>query len=143
RGEPDIPLSLANSAGILLGEAYHFDMVRPGIALYGANPLLEGDNPVEPVVTVTASILQVRTVRPPATVGYGAERSITEPTRLATLDIGYADGYLRVFGNGQGRALIGGHEAPVAGRISMDMTIVDASEVPEDLCVPGAPATLI
>src|SRR5690606_20171842 len=68
---------------------------------------------------------------------------VTAPARFATLDIGYADGLLRAFGNGRGSVTIGGHEAPVAGRVSMDMTIVDVTALPPGLAVPGAAATVI
>lgn len=142
-GGAEIPLSLANSAGILLGDAYHFDLVRPGIGLYGANPMADGENLLDPVVTLRASILQARDVRPPAGVGYGAAHRVSAPTRLLTLDIGYADGFLRAFGGQHWSVTIAGHEAPVLGRVSMDMTIVDATAVPPEFCSPGSAVTVI
>nr|WP_279347239.1 alanine racemase [Govania unica] len=138
-----IPLSLANSAGVLLGANYHFDMLRPGIGLYGGNPLTEGDNPLEPVISLQARVLQTREVRPPAAVGYGAVYRVSGPTQLATLDVGYADGFLRAFGEGRWVPEIGGHKAPIVGRISMDMTIIDVSAAPPELVAPGMAVPLI
>src|SRR3990167_1311294 len=79
---PDIPASLANSAGIMLGQDYHFDLVRPGIALYGGASV-EGTSPTRPVVTVEARVLQVRDGKPGETVGYGATETIKRPSRIA------------------------------------------------------------
>lgn len=138
---PGVRTSLANSAGILLGRSYHEDVVRPGIALYGGNPLPGRPSPVHTVVTLEAPILQIREAEPGETVGYGGTHRIEAPARLATLGIGYADGYLRSLGN-RGRVMIGGHAAPVIGRVSMDLTVVDVTEIPESVARPGALAEL-
>lgn len=140
---PARPLvSLANSAGIFLGHAYHFDLARPGAALYGVQPLAGGPNPMRPVVTLRARILQVRTVAPPATVGYGATYAVVQPSRIATVAVGYADGYLRSLSN-RGRATVGAFEVPLIGRVSMDLITVDVSAVPAAIACPGACVELI
>ncbi len=134
--------SLANSAGIFLGSSYHFDLARPGAALYGVQPLAGGLNPMRPVVTLRARILQVRTVAPPKTVGYGATYAVAQPSRIATVAVGYADGYLRSLSN-RGRATVGAFEVPLVGRVSMDLITVDVSAVPAEIACPGAFVELI
>ena len=134
--------SLANSAGVLLGTSYHFDLVRPGIALYGSNPRPADPNPFSEVVRLTAKILQVRYIDPPQTVGYDASWSARKPTRIATLPVGYADGYLRSLGN-RGFCAFDGILAPIVGRISMDLITVDVTELPEERTLPGSEATII
>lgn len=129
--------SFANSSGIFLGPEYHFDVARPGIALYGGNPVPHTVNPMQNPVTLTACILQVRHVAPPETVGYGARHAVTGPTRIATVPVGYADGYHRS-GSGKGVVHIGGFEAPIVGRVSMDLITLDVTGVPESIAVAGA-----
>jgi alanine racemase len=126
---------LVATAGIALGRDYHFDLVRPGYGLYGGNPVA-GAAPMRPVVRLAARILQVRRVDTPETVGYGAAHRVTGPARIATVPVGYADGYRRDLG-GRGFAVIGGQRVPVVGRISMDLTTIDVTEVPEDASGPG------
>lgn len=121
--------SLAASSGIFLGPEYHFDMVRPGISLYGGRPNQDGDNPMRPVVRLTAKILQIRDVDAQQTVGYGATHRFDGPTRVATIAAGYADGYLRSL-SGKGEARVGNVVVPVIGRISMDLITLDVSAVP-------------
>ncbi|MCF4164946.1 alanine racemase [Zavarzinia compransoris] len=135
-------LALANSAGVMWGPDYHFDMVRPGIALYGGNPIPADPSPVVPVVRLEAGILQRREIDRPEAVGYGAVHKVERPTRVATVAVGYADGYLRAAGN-RGQALIAGREVAILGRISMDLMTIDVTDVPEHLCRPGMPITLI
>ena len=132
----DCQFSLANSAGILLGDDYHFDLLRPGIALYGGNPTDNGRSVFEPVVKLDARILQIRTASPNETVGYGAAYRCLDEMRIAIVGLGYADGYPRSLGN---RSMVGfkGHRLAVIGRISMDLIAVDISEVPEDQIHPG------
>ncbi len=115
--------SLANSAGICLGAGWHFDHVRPGLALYGGMPRPEAAGHLRPVVQPMAQVLQVRDVAAGATVGYNAQWTARSDTRLAILNAGYADGYRRGFSN-SGRAWIGDVALPVAGRVSMDLTAV-------------------
>ena len=129
--------SLAASSGIFLGSAYHFDLVRSGIALYGGNPVPGQPNPMKKAVKLQGRILQVRSVDTPQTVGYGASHQVSGPARIATVSTGYADGYPRSLGN-IGKVWIGDHEAPVVGHISMDLTTVDVSKIPERLARMGA-----
>jgi alanine racemase len=124
------PASLANSAGILLGKSWHFDMVRPGIALYGAHAGPTGSDGVQPVVTAEARVIQVRDIPAGETVGYNATWTAARPTRIATLGIGYADGYMRGFSN-RGTVVVSGRLCPVIGRVSMDLTIIDISMAPQ------------
>lgn len=136
RPSPHVPLSLAASAGALAGRAeFHFDLVRPGIALYGGNPFTEKPNPMEPVVRLYGRIATVGEAREGETVGYGAGRTLNRPTRYITVTAGYADGYYRALGSADGRegsfAHLGEHRLPVLGRISMDLTIFDATDVPD------------
>lgn len=139
---PPAPASFCNSPGIHLGPAYHFDLVRPGVALYGANPSPAATVRMGEVVHLKAKILQVHRVDTPRSVGYGAEHPIERPTRIATVGVGYGDGYLRALG-GKAHGVIGGLRAPSAGRISMDLTTFDVSGIPEDVAHPGAEISLI
>ncbi|MEM9122807.1 MAG: alanine racemase [Pseudomonadota bacterium] len=144
---PTLPASLANSAGIFLGKAFHYDLVRPGIALYGGNPLQSGALPVplQPVVTLKAPVLQVRDVEPGATVGYGASFVAKRPTRIATIGAGYADGVLRALSN-RGEVVVRGQRVPIAGRVSMDLVGIDVTDVPgapDGPVGPGEPVTLL
>lgn len=118
-------LSLANSAGIMLGTDYHFDLVRPGCGLYGINPW-DGVNPMQGAVTLKARVVQIREIKKAGTVGYGASYSVAPPAKCATVSVGYADGYLRS-ATGQGQVVIDGHKCPIIGRVSMDSVIVDVS----------------
>jgi alanine racemase len=127
-GDFTTPKSLANSAGILLGSAFHYDMVRPGLALYGGNAGPAGSENVRQVATAYAQVLQIRTINPGETVGYNATWTASRPTRIATLGIGYADGYGRGFSN-SGRVWLGECYCPVIGRISMDLTTIDITDI--------------
>lgn len=134
--------SLANSAGLLLGPTTHFHFARPGIALYGANPVPAQANPMIPVVRLKAKILQVRRVDAAAPVGYGATYTARDGAKLATVSIGYADGLLRFLGN-RGHGVIDGHRVPIAGIVSMDMTTFDVSDVPESSLGPDATVEIV
>lgn len=136
------PASLANSSGIFLGKEYHFDLVRPGAALYGVNPTPSEPNPMAEVIRLQAKIIQVRRVDRPETVGYGATHAVTAPSRIATVPVGYADGYLRSSSN-RASGFIGGVRVPVVGRVSMDMITLDVSGLPEDDVKPGTTVDLI
>lgn len=129
-------LTFANSSGIFLGPDFHFDLVRPGAALYGINPTPGAPNPMNQVVGLKARILQVRQIDRGQTVGYGAHRS-TRATRLATLGLGYADGIPRSLTN-VGAAFVGQVRAPFVGRVSMDLIAIDVGDVPAHLAEPGA-----
>src|SRR5690606_16063815 len=139
---PAMPASLANSSGIFLGPEYRFDMARPGAALYGVNPQPGRPNPMAPVVRLQARILQVRRIDSPRTVGYGATHRAARPSTIATIALGYADGYLRSLSN-RGSCLIGEHRVPVVGRISMDLVTLDVTGVPDGLARPGAVVDVI
>ncbi len=121
--------SLANSAGILLGADYAFDLTRPGLALYGGVPSLAGEGRIEQVVFPEAQVIQRRRIASGDVVGYNATWTATADTELAVLNIGYADGYLRGFSN-VGTVRIGDVALPVRGRVSMDLLIVDVSAMP-------------
>lgn len=139
---PGARASLANSAGVLLGEDYCFDLARVGIALYGGNPAEGAANPLKPVVRLGARILQERHVDPGETIGYDATFTATRPTRLAVIAAGYADGWPTP-ASGRGRAAIGGAAVPFAGRVSMDLIALDVTDVPEGETAPGAMVDLI
>ncbi len=122
--------SLANSAGICLGEPYAFDLTRPGLALYGGIPRPEAEGHLQQVVRLEAQIIQRRRVPAGGTVGYNATFAAETATEIATVNLGYADGYLRGF-SGRGRARIGDSFAPVVGRVSMDLTAICVDAAPE------------
>lgn len=139
---PQALASFANSSGLFLGPDYLFDLGRPGVALYGANPTPGSPNPMAAVVHLQARIVQVRRIDTPQTVGYGATRRVEAGTRLATVAAGYADGVLRSLGN-QGWGTLGGWRVPMVGRVSMDLITFDISSVPEALAQPDALIDLI
>lgn len=122
--------SLANSAGIMLGAAYHGHLTRPGLALYGGVPC-EGLAPhIRPVVRPEAAVLQVREIGAGDSVGYNATFTATGPMRVGVIALGYADGYLRCW-SGTGSVHFGGQRLPVLGRVSMDMTVIDLANAPD------------
>ncbi len=118
--------SLANSAGACIGPSYGFDLIRPGLALYGGVPRAEAAGHISPVVRIEAQLLQVRDIPAGGTVGYGATFTAAHPIRVGILNLGYADGYFRAFA-GYGMARAGDIECPLAGRVSMDLIAVDIS----------------
>ncbi len=125
-----IPNSFANSAGTLLGGPYKSDLSRPGIALYGGASAPVSPNPIKPVIRLEARIIQVRDVQAGDAVGYGATQTMTRDGRIAILSAGYADGYHRLVGSDdEACVMIGDERAPLIGRISMDLTAVDISDV--------------
>ncbi|MBE7728519.1 alanine racemase [Komagataeibacter sp. FXV3] len=130
---PAAPLALSASSGIFLGPDYHFDLVRPGAALYGLAPNDDAPNPLRPTVRLGARIVQRRTINAGDGVGYGLTWRATGPCRIATLGIGYADGFLRHGADGDGCAWLGDYRLPILGRISMDSTTIDVSDVPENV----------
>ncbi len=133
---PKMPLSLANSAGTLIGPDYHFDLVRPGVALYGGNPFARRPNPMKPVIGLYGRIAQIGEAHPGETVGYGAAVTLTRPTRYVTVSAGYADGYFRALGSTDAqagaRAYLDGRPIPILGRVSMDLIVFDVTDVPPD-----------
>jgi alanine racemase len=122
--------SLANSAGICLGRDYSFDLVRPGLALYGGIPRREAEGQIQQVAHIEAQIVQRRTIRAGESCGYGATFVADADTEAAILNIGYADGYLRGFSS-KGTAFVGEFALPVLGRVSMDLIAVRCDAAPE------------
>lgn len=137
---PNIPVSLASSGGTYLGKPYTGALTRPGIALYGGG-FPPKDMSLKPGLTLEAPILQIRTVEEGESVGYSATYRATEPRLLATIAIGYGDGFLRSASN-KGFASIEGHRCPIVGRVSMDLITIDVTSVPA-LARPGVFAQLI
>ncbi len=140
---PTLPASLANSSGMFLDPSPIYDLARPGYALYGGNPTPGRPNPMRPVVTLTAAIQQIRSIEAGASCGYNAQWTAKRPTRLATVLIGYADGLPRGAGATDARpgaeVAVTGLRCPLIGRVSMDLTIVDITDLPEDTLQPGDP----
>lgn len=148
---PGIRASLANSAGIFL-PGVHYDLVRPGYALYGGNPTPDRGNPMRPVARLEGRILQLREIGPGQAVGYNGTWTARERRRLATISVGYADGYPRAAsatdlttqaGASAGEAIVAGIRCPFAGRVSMDLIILDVTAVPEGAVTRGDPVVLI
>ncbi|MBV1907266.1 MAG: alanine racemase [Pseudomonadales bacterium] len=127
-----IPKSIAHSAGILLGKPYHADLCRPGIGLYGGNPLSGGENPMRSVVTLEGRIIQMQWVPKGTGIGYGASHIVPSEALLATVALGYADGLPRSLSN-SGKAYFGDQQCEIVGSISMDLTIVDVTKVAGDI----------
>lgn len=125
---PKIKVSLCNSYGAFLGGEYHFDLIRPGMALYGVNPVPERNNPMKSVVKVIAKILQIHKIDSNRAVGYGASYNLKTGVVTATIPVGYADGYLRYLGN-KGFCAIDGVKVPVIGRVSMDLITLDVTKI--------------
>lgn len=138
---PGIPASLANSAGLMTGRDYHFQMVRPGIALYGGRAVSGRRNPMSQAVTLEVPILQVKEARTGETIGYGASYSLNRDSRIAILGMGYADGFFRNLSGTNtrpgGKVAYRGRVLPVIGRISMDLTVVDITDLGHDIPLPG------
>jgi alanine racemase len=130
---PEVAGSLSNSSGIFLGAEAHHDLVRPGVALYGANPTPDKSNPMRTVVTLQGRVVQTREIPPGATVGYSATWTARRPTRLAIVSIGYADGLLRAASATDARpgakAVFSGQRCPLAGRVSMDLLAIDVTDI--------------
>ncbi|MDG1286612.1 MAG: alanine racemase [Rickettsiales bacterium] len=141
---PNLPASLSNSAGVFLGSNFHHDLARPGCALYGINPFTDRPNPVEPVVTLTAPILQLRTTTAESEpVGYGGDATVPKGTRVATVGIGYGDGLHRILSGSNLHGYIGEHAAPIIGRISMDLITLDVTHIPRDALSEGTSVELL
>lgn len=139
---PPARASLANSGGIFLGKKYHYDLTRPGAALYGITRGCGAPKTMQQVVGLKARILQIRALDTESTVGYGATTVVPANARLATVAAGFADGYLRSISN-SGCGFVDDIKVPVVGRISMDLTVFDISRVPEGQVAPGDHIDLI
>lgn len=129
---PGIPISLCNSGGIFLDASHHFNLARPGCALYGITPVETGKNPMQQVASWQAPILQIRKLETVQSVGYGATQTLPKGSKIITVASGYADGYLRAL-TGKAAAYLDGYILPLAGRVTMDMLSFDASSVPDDI----------
>lgn len=144
---PGVPRSLAASDGLMLGKLFHFDLVRPGYALYGGQASQSNPTPVKPAVTVKARILAVSDVAPGESVGYAATWHARRPSRIATIAAGYADGVPRsasaADGHQGGHVAISGKLALIVGRVSMDLITADVTEFADGAVRPGDFATLI
>ena len=142
-----VEASLSNSSGIFLGQQFHFDLVRPGAALYGVNPTPEADTPMHAVVDLKVRVVQIRKVNEGETVGYGGIWTARRATKLAIVAAGYADGYFRLAGGSDGtrsaEAIVAGQRCPIAGRISMDLMAIDITEVPPNAIKRGGMVTLL
>lgn len=143
---PGIPASLANSAGLMSNRENHFQMVRPGIALYGGRAVAGRRNPMAQVVRLEAPILMTKDVKTGETVGYGALQTMSRDSRLAIVGIGYADGFFRALSSSNNHrgtnVVIHGTPCPVVGRVSMDMIGVDITDLPQ-IPVAGEMAEII
>ena len=137
QGLPGVPASLAASSGVFLGPNYHFDLVRPGAALYGVNPQPGRPNPLRSVVRLCGKILQIREIDRGESVGYGAAYVMQAPGRIATVAVGYADGWLRSLSH-RGCGRLAGTLVPLLGRVSMDLLTFDVTAVEPALACPGA-----
>jgi len=134
---PDVKKSLANSFGIFCNKAYHFDMVRPGMALYGLNPTPRSENPMKSVASLKVPIIRLRKINAGESIGYNATYTFSEDTLVATVAAGYADGLFRSLSN-QGTLYWGKYPCIINGRVSMDLISVNLSNVPEkELPKPG------
>jgi alanine racemase len=141
---PGVPASLANSSGVFLPGRPHYDLVRPGYALYGGNPTPGRENPMRPVVTLEIAVQQTRWIEPGETAGYNGRWTAARRTRLATLLAGYADGLPFGAGatdaGGGAEVRIAGRMCPLVGRISMDLCIADVTYLPDAAVGPGTKA---
>ena len=122
--------SLANSAGIVLGENYHGNLTRPGLAIYGGVPCVALAGDIRQVARPEAQLIQRRRLQPGESVGYGASFTANKPLEVGVVSVGYADGYLRVWSN-LGTVHSGDRKLPVLGRVSMDMTVIDLTAAPD------------
>jgi alanine racemase len=137
---PPAPASLANSSGIFLGGGFHFDLARPGAALYGVNPTSGKPNPMRQVVSLAAKIIQTRTLEEGAGVGYGHSYRAAGSLSVATISLGYADGWPR---HAASLAFHDGVPLPFAGRVSMDSIVLDISALPAGTLSAGDTVELI
>jgi alanine racemase len=138
---PQLKTSLQNSAGAFLGSRASSDVARLGIALYGGEAVNDVNNPMRPVVTAEAHVMMVRHAKAGETVSYGATETLKRDTRIAVCSVGYADGYhraisgtgvaLRQTGRPAGQGFIAGHTVPILGRVTMDQTMFDVTDVPD------------
>ncbi|WP_363348937.1 alanine racemase [Methylocystis echinoides] len=139
---PGVPASIAASSGVFLPQRPHFNLVRPGYALYGGNPTPGAANPMRPVARLSARIVSVRDLAVGDTVGYDGVFMAQRPTRVATIGAGYADGLpisaTAAPGKAAGEAVVGGLRCPFVGRVSMDYVVLDVTDAPREAAQRGA-----
>ena len=128
---PDKKFSLANSSSIFLGADYHFDIARPGSALYGVNPTPHKDNPMHNVINLDSKIIQINSYKKGEYIGYSSSYKLNHDSVIATIPIGYADGYLRSLSNNS-YVYINGNKAPLVGRVSMDLITIDITNISKE-----------
>jgi alanine racemase len=142
-----IPASLANSSGIFLGDATYFDLARPGAALYGINPTPGRPNPMTSVVELSGRVVQLRALARDQAIGYGATWTARRNSRIAVVALGYANGLLRAGSASDqhpgGAAIVAGKRCPIVGRISMDLLMLDITDLPDGAVRRGDFTTLI
>lgn len=131
KGLPVAPVSLASSASVFLGSDYHFDLARVATALFGLRPVRGQPNPMKPVVQWYGRIIQLKTLSAGDPIGYGGAHVCSRDTRIATVGVGYGDGYIRNASCSQRVGYLKGFPVPVVGRVSMDYTIFDVTDLPE------------
>jgi alanine racemase len=139
---PQIPGCFANSSGIFLGRDYHFGLVRPGAALYGIAPVAGAANPMRPVIRLQGKVIQTRRIEAGAGVGYSLTWRARQASRIATVAVGYADGYLRSL-SGRGIVRVNGVDLPQVGNVSMDTITIDISALPAEALQTGSLVDLI
>ena len=139
---PAAKATLANSSGIFLGKDFHFDLARPGAALYGVAPVAGQANPMRAVAHLQGRIIQTRDIPANTGVGYGSTWRSSRPSRIATVAVGYADGWLRSLSN-RGTVQIAGHDVAMVGNVSMDTITLDVTGLPDDILAEGALVDLL
>lgn len=139
---PPARASFANSSGIFLGGPFLYDLVRPGAAIYGVARSTGATTSLSQVIVLKGKVLQVRDVDSESTVGYGATQRVPSGTRLATVAVGYADGYFRTLSS-RGHGYAAGVRVPIVGRVSMDLVTFDITAVPAGAVRPGSEIELI
>ena len=144
---PGVAASLSNSSGLFLPRKPFYDLARPGYALYGGNPTPAEKNPMRPVVTLRAPIIQLREIEAGESVGYNAQWTAKRRSRLATIGVGYADGLPRNLmatdARPGGEAMVAGTRCCFAGRVSMDLTVIDVTDAPRESVAPGVMVELL
>ena len=144
---PGVPASLSNSSAVFLNRDIAYDLVRPGYALYGGNPFTSEPNPMKPVIRVEAPLIQTRKISKGTKVGYGGEITVTRDSVIATLSIGYGDGYPRGAKNTDTKqgaeCLIAGRRCKILGRVSMDLVMADVTDCPAGSFKRGMMAVMI
>jgi len=138
----NLPLSIANSSGIYLGKKFHLNYVRPGKSLYGINPFYKKNFNLRQVMSIYSPILQIQNVNKGSSIGYSQTYKLKKNLKVATIDFGYSDGFLRS-GSNKGFVFIDKFSCKILGRVSMDLITIDVSKVPNDKLYLGKPVEII